>query len=166
MAESDKLVLIANIAASYLRRNSVGIDQIGAVVSSVTHALEQASKELSGETSEPDQAPAPPEEKPRPAVPIKRSIHRDHIVCLEDGVQARTLKRHLQSAHGLTPAQYREKWRLPKDYPMVAPAYSEQRSQMAKRLGLGRQANAAAEAETPKRRSRKASPGKARFEEA
>jgi predicted transcriptional regulator len=144
MAEQEKLSLVANVAASYLRRNSVGIDQIGAVFSSVTRALGQASRELEGGAAEEAQpAAAPVEEKRAPAVPVRRSVHRDYIVCLECGVKARTLKRHLQTAHSLVPQQYREKWSLPRDYPMVAPAYSERRSQMAKDLGLGRKGAAA-----------------------
>ena len=88
MAEQDKLSLVANVAASYLRRNSVGIDQIGAVFSSVTRALGQASRELEGgAVEEAVQGAAPPaEEKRAPAVPVRRSVQRDFIVCLEDGV--------------------------------------------------------------------------------
>jgi predicted transcriptional regulator len=156
MAESDKLTLIANITASYLRRNSVGVDQIRAVVSSVTDALDYASKKLAGMTTEDAEQQTSVEERARPAVPIRKSVQPEHIVCLEDGVQARTLKRHLQSAHGLTPQQYREKWRLPEDYPMVAPAYSERRSKMAKELGLGRKAGSA-KSTAAKRRGRKGS---------
>jgi predicted transcriptional regulator len=142
VSDPDKLSLISNIAASYLRRNSVGVEQIGTVISSVTRAIEQAAKELAGETTESGAATTPAEEKPRPAVPIKRSVQHDHIVCLEDGMRAKTLKRHLQSAHGMTPQQYRERWGLGRDYPLVAPAYSEHRSQMAKKLGLGNRAAA------------------------
>jgi predicted transcriptional regulator len=142
MAESDKLSLISNIAASYLRRNSVGIDQIGTVVSSVTNALEEAAKAIGGgATSEPRSVPteASPT-KQQPAVPIKKSVQPEYIVCLEDGLHARTLKRHLRTAHAMAPEQYREKWGLPDDYPLTAPAYSESRSKMAKKLGLGRKA--------------------------
>jgi len=73
-------------------------------------------------------------------VSIKKSVQREFIVCLEDGKHARTLKRHLRTAHGMTPQQYREKWRLPRDYPMVAPAYSALQSQIAKATGLGMKA--------------------------
>jgi len=139
MPDSDKLTLIGSIAASYLRRNSVSIDQIATVVSSVTRAIEQASKEIGGSTVL-ELQPAPRETGGSPAVPIKKSVQREYIVCLEDGMHARTLKRHLNSAHGLTPEQYREKWGLPDDYPLIAPAYSESRSKMAKKLGLGRKA--------------------------
>jgi predicted transcriptional regulator len=140
MPESEKLTLIANIAASYLRRNSVGVDQIGSVVSSVTDALEHASKKLAGESAEGHAAAAAGTEKQKPAVSIKKSIQPDHIICLEDGFKGKTLKRHLQSAHGMTPQQYRDKWRLPRDYPIVAPSYSASRSKMAKDLGLGNKA--------------------------
>jgi predicted transcriptional regulator len=156
MVESDKLTLIAEIAASYLRRNSVGVDQIGTVVSAVTDALDQASKKLAGITADDAAQPVSVQEKPRPAVPIKKSVQPEHIVCLEDGVHAKTLKRHLQTSHGLTPTQYREKWRLPKDYPMVAPAYSAQRSKLAKDRNFGRKASPP-KAASAKRRGRKAS---------
>jgi predicted transcriptional regulator len=151
MADSDRLSLIANVAASYLRRNSVGIDQIGSVISSVRRALEDASHGV--DSAAPAASVAPVQEKRPPAVPVKDSVHDDYIVCLEDGIQARTLKRHLQAAHGLTPQQYREKWNLPKDYPITAPGYSARRSQMAKRLGLGRKVT---KGQTAGRRGRKA----------
>jgi predicted transcriptional regulator len=144
MSESDKLSLISTIAANYLRRNPVGVDQIGAVISSITGAIQHAADQLAGHpvdaTSE---AAAPAIEKPTPAVSIKKSIQPEFLVCLEDGVHARTLKRHLTSAHGMTPAQYRERWALPKDYPMSAPAYSAQRSEMAKQIGLGQRGRGA-----------------------
>jgi predicted transcriptional regulator len=79
----------------------------------------------------------PAEAGPRPAVPIDQSLARDHIVCLEDGMKFRSLKRHLAAAHGLTPAQYRERWGLPRAYPMVAPDYSRLRARVAKKTGLG-----------------------------
>src|SRR6266852_7743435 len=158
MADTDKLTIIANIVASYLRRNTTGADQIGAVISSVTDALELASKKIAGTTTEDAQQPqsASVAEKPQPAVSIKKSVQPEYIVCHEDGKHARTLKRHLQTAHGMTPQQYREKWRLAKDYPMVAPAYSAQRSKMAKAVGVGQKISAA-KAAGPKRRGRKAS---------
>jgi predicted transcriptional regulator len=79
-------------------------------------------------------------EKQQPAVPIKKSIQPEYIVCLEDGMHARTLKRHLRTAHDMTPEQYREKWGLSEDYPLIAAGYSAARSKMAKKLGLGRKA--------------------------
>jgi predicted transcriptional regulator len=131
---SHKLPLVAKIAASYLRRNAISVDQIGALISSVGDALEQASKKTARTAAD---------EAAEPAVSIKKSVQREYIVCLEDGSHWRTLKRHLRTAHGMTPQQYREKWRLPHDYPMTAPAYSERRSQLAKWAGLGRKAGAA-----------------------
>jgi predicted transcriptional regulator len=138
MADGDKLSLITNVAASYLRRNSVGIDQIGTVMASVTRAVEQAAKDLVDGPAPAQTAATETAAARSPAVPVKRSVQREFIVCLEDGLKARTLKRHLQSAHGMTPSEYRAKWNLPRDYPMAAPAYSERRSAMAKELGLGK----------------------------
>ena len=135
MPDEDRLALIADVAASYLRQNAVGVDQIANVVANVSKALDAAARELRGESATP--SVLVPAAKPTPAVPVKRSVHRDYIVCLEDGARVRTLKRHLMSAHRLTPAQYREKWSLPRDYPLTAPEYSERRSTMAKTLGLG-----------------------------
>jgi predicted transcriptional regulator len=126
-APDDQLSLIATITASYLRYNSVNVDQIAALISSVGDGFEQTK--TAGTATD--------EAARQPAVSIKKSVQREYIVCLEDGWHARTLKRHLRTAHGLTPEQYRQKWRLPKDYPMVAPAYGEQRSKMAKAAGLG-----------------------------
>ena len=140
-AAGDKRPLVAKIAASYLRHNSLSVDQIGALISSVGDALEQASK-IGGTAAD---------EAARPAVSIKKSIQREYIVCLEDGSHWRTLKRHLRTAHGMTPQQYREKWRLPSDYPMTAPAYSERRSQFAKWAGLGRKAGATTKIEAKRR---------------
>lgn len=87
-------------------------------------------------TLQSDQAAKP---APVPAVPIKRSVKPDYIICLEDGRQLKTLKRHLRTRYGMTPEEYRDKWGLPSDYPMVAPNYARQRSDLAKQLGLGRQ---------------------------
>jgi predicted transcriptional regulator len=82
------------------------------------------------------------EEPQKPAVNPKRSVHDDHIVCLEDGKRFKSLKRHLSTHYGLTPDEYRAKWGLPADYPMVAPAYAAARSALAKKMGLGRKAKA------------------------
>lgn len=137
MSDADRLTLIANVAASYLRRNSTSPDQIATVVANITRALDDAAKE-----SEPipeRRAPAHNASEPQqPAVSIGKSVQRKYIVCLEDGIHARTLKKHLAVAHDMTPEQYRAKWGLSGDYPMVAPEYSEQRSAMAKSIGLGR----------------------------
>jgi predicted transcriptional regulator len=135
MPDEDRLALVADVAGSYLRQNAVGVDQIAKVVANVSKALDAAARELAGESAVAS-APAPAD-KPTPAVPVKRSVQRDYIICLEDGARVRTLKRHLMAAHGLTPDQYRAKWSLPRDYPVTAPEYSERRSTMAKTLGLG-----------------------------
>ena len=76
-------------------------------------------------------------EKPKPPVPVKKSVHNDYLICLEDGMKFKSLKRHLMTHYGMTPEEYREKWELPSDYPMVAPAYAEARSRLAKEMGLG-----------------------------
>lgn len=142
MPETDKLSLISNIAASYLRRNPVSVDQIGTVFSSITRAVEETAKEIQGSKG-PEARSAPTTsstEAQQPAVPIKQSVRPEYIVCLEDGLKARTLKRHLRTAHGMTPERYREKWGLAEDYPLIAAGYSAARSKMAKKLGLGRKA--------------------------
>lgn len=147
MSETDsRLSLITNIAANYLRKNSVGADQIGSVISSITKAICDAAHQLEGgapaETST-ELAPATPAEKPAPAVSVKKSITREFLVCLDCGSHSRTMKRHLSTAHGLTPQEYRERWALPKDYPMSAPAYSEKRAEMARAIGLGQKGRSA-----------------------
>jgi predicted transcriptional regulator len=84
-------------------------------------------------------APVLPVEAPKPAIPVKKSITADFLVCLEDGKKFKSLKRHLRTQYNMSPEQYREKWGLPPDYPMVAPNYAEARSQLAKKMGLGQQ---------------------------
>ena len=103
-------------------------------------------------------------EKPQPAVPVKKSVFPDFIICLEDGKKLKMLKRHLQTSYGLTPAQYREKWGLPHDYPMVAPSYAERRSVLAKTIGLGRTPKATAPAPVPAPRKTAGRPRKATAE--
>ena len=134
----DILALTSQIVAAFVRRNAVPAAEVPALI-------ERTHKALTGLTAPaPDQA-APP---PTPAVPVKRSVFPDYIVCLEDGKKLKMLKRHLMTAYGMTPEQYREKWRLPAEYPMVAPNYAEHRSTLAKTIGLGRKPLAAeAEAE-------------------
>src|SRR6185437_10701330 len=106
MADTEKLALVATVAANYLRRNPVGVDQIGTVFAAVTRALEDAARRLEGGAASEAGAEA------APAVPIRRSIKPDHLICLECGKSATTLKRHLQAAHGMTPQQYRDRWVL------------------------------------------------------
>jgi predicted transcriptional regulator len=124
---SDLLIeLTAEIVAAYVSNNSVAANDLPGVISQVHAAL--------GGTATPAEDVL---EKPKPAVSIRRSIQSDHLVCLEDGQKFKSLKRHLMTHHGLTPEQYRERWELPADYPMVAPAYAEARSRLAKEMGLG-----------------------------
>ena len=124
----DLLKMTTQVVTSYVGNNSVSKDELPALIQAVHQAL---SSEATGGTSTPSQA-----EPAKPAVPVKRSVGDDYIVCLEDGRRMKSLKRHLHS-HGLTPDAYRAKWGLPRDYPMVAPAYAKSRSDLAKTMGLG-----------------------------
>lgn len=122
--------LAASIVSAYISNNSLPMAELPVLISSV-HAV---VAKLAGNSSGP--APAEPQ---RPAVTIKKSISDDYIVCLEDGRKFKSLKRHLRTRYNMTPEQYRAKWQLPADYPMVAPAYAQTRSRMAKDMGLGQQ---------------------------
>jgi predicted transcriptional regulator len=121
--------LTAEIVSAYVSNNTVAPSDIPALINQVHGALLRVSSGEGPSSSEPL----------KPAVPIKRSISPDHIVCLEDGKKFKSLKRHLRSQYNLTPEQYREKWGLPHDYPMVAPNYAAARSHLAKQMGLGQQ---------------------------
>jgi predicted transcriptional regulator len=121
--------LTAEIVSAYVSNNSVSASEIPALINQIHAALTR----VSGAPSEALAEPA------KPAVPVKRSITADHLVCLEDGKKFKSLKRHLRTQYNLTPEQYREKWGLPPDYPMVAPNYAAARSQLAKQMGLGQQ---------------------------
>ena len=126
---NDYIGLTAEIVSAYVSNNTVASADIPALINQVHSALLRVS---SGETQ-------PSSEPLKPAVPVKRSINPDFIVCLEDGKKFKSLKRHLRTQYGMTPEQYREKWSLPADYPMVAPNYAAARSQLAKQMGLGQQ---------------------------
>lgn len=119
--------LTADIVSAYVSNNALPAAQLPALIASVDATVRGLGGEVKAE------APVPV-----PAVNPKRSIFPDHIICLEDGKKFKSLKRHLATDYGLTPEQYREKWGLPADYPMVAPNYSEKRSALAKASGLGR----------------------------
>jgi len=123
--DSDMIAWTADIVASHVQNNSVAISDLPVLIKTVHDSLSG----LGGET---------PAEKPQPAVSIRRSITPDFIICLEDGRKLKMLKRHLSTAYGMTPGEYREKWGLPADYPMVAPNYAKQRSSLAKKIGLGK----------------------------
>jgi len=126
--------LTARVVAAFVSSNSVPFKDLPDIISTVHDALANA-----------DKPPEPEKEKLVPAVSIRKSITPDYIVCLEDGRKLKMLKRHLRTVYDMTPDQYRAKWGLPADYPMVAPNYTEKRSQFAKTIGLGRKAKAAPE---------------------
>jgi predicted transcriptional regulator len=121
--------LTANIVSAYLSNNPTPASEIPALISQVHAALQRVS---SGRTEA-------PQEPAKPAVSIKKSVAPDYLVCLEDGKRFKSLKRHLRTQYNMTPEQYRDKWGLPADYPMVAPNYAVERSQLAKKMGLGQQ---------------------------
>ena len=122
--------LVAEIVRSYVAKNHIAVDQIGGVIATVHQTLSGLG------TNTP--APEPAAEQLTPAVPIRRSVQPEYVVCLECGFRAQTLRRHLRTMHGFEPAAYRARWKLPSDHPLTAPAYSARRSAMAKQVGLGR----------------------------
>ena len=125
----DMLIeLTADVVAAYVSNNPVPVSELPNLISDIHAAL--------GRVGGPGESA--PVEKQKPAVNPKKSIHDDYIVCLEDGKKFKSLKRHLMTHYGLTPDQYREKWGLDASYPMVAPNYAAARSQLAKKMGLGR----------------------------
>lgn len=125
---SELLPLVTDIVAAHLSNNTVPLTDLPDLIRDVYNALATAG----------DSA-APEPERPTPAVPPKKSVTPDYIVCLEDGKKLKMLKRHLRTAYGMSPEEYRERWGLPADYPMVAPNYAKQRSKLAKEIGLGTQ---------------------------
>ena len=125
-AEDMLLTLTADIVAAHVSNNSVAVNDLPNLIQNVHQALSGISS-----------TGAAPEARPEPKVSVRASIKPDYIVCLEDGKKQKMLKRHLMTNHGLTPAEYRERWGLPADYPMVAPNYAEQRRTLAKSIGLG-----------------------------
>jgi predicted transcriptional regulator len=121
------ITLTSDIVAAHVSNNSVSTDELSSLITSVYGALASLGQ------------PVPVVEKaPEPAVSIRSSVKPDHIVCLEDGKKLKMLKRHLMTHYNLTPDQYRQRWNLPADYPMVAPNYAEKRRDLAKKIGLGR----------------------------
>ncbi len=124
-ANQTMLGLTAQIVAAHVSNNPVSPEAL-------PHLIQDVYKTLSGMGRE---APVP--ERPQPAVPVKRSVYPDYIVCLEDGKKLKMLKRHLKTSYNMSPEQYRERWGLAPDYPMVAPNYARHRSSLAKKIGLG-----------------------------
>ena len=137
-SDTELLRLTATIVSAHIRNNQVAPDALPKLIQSVHRSLATAG------TAEPAPAPAPQ----TPAVPIRKSVFPDHIVCLEDGKKLKMLKRHLHASYGMTPGQYRKKWKLPADYPMVAPNYASHRSDLAKQAGLGRKPGSSAPEQT------------------
>lgn len=143
------ITLTSDIVAAHVGSNNVDVDQLPQLIANVFASLSALG------------APkAEPEAPPQPAVPIRSSIKNDYIVCLEDGKRLKMLKRHLMTHYSMTPDQYRQRWGLASDYPMVAPAYAEKRRELAKKIGLGRKLGtkmppkAAAPAKVPGKRGR------------
>ena len=129
LASSNYIELAADIVSAYVSNNSVPSGELPTLINEIHAALVK----VAGGTVE------TPAEAPKPAVPVKKSVTPDYIVCLEDGKKFKSLKRHLRTQYNMTPEQYREKWALPADYPMVAPNYAKARSELAKEMGLGQQ---------------------------
>jgi predicted transcriptional regulator len=122
----ELLAFTTEIVSSYVANNTMPAGDIPAVIEQVFKTLANVDADVNVSM-----------ERPQPAVPIKKSVTPDHIVCLEDGKKLKMLKRHLKTAYGMSPEEYRERWGLPADYPMVAPNYAQRRSQLAKDIGLG-----------------------------
>ena len=129
MAEQSYIELTADIVSAYVSNNAVAAGEIPALISQIHAALTR----IGGGHAEISV------EQLKPAIAVKRSVTPDHIVCLEDGKKFKSLKRHLRTQYNMTPEQYREKWGLPPDYPMVAPNYAAARSKLARDMGLGQQ---------------------------
>lgn len=125
LQSSDVLGLTAQIVAAHVSHNPVATEGLASLIHDVYRTLVNVGRD----------APAP--DKPQPAVPIRKSVFPDYIICLEDGKKLKMLKRHLKTAYGLSPDQYRERWGLGPEYPMVAPNYASHRSTLAKKIGLG-----------------------------
>jgi predicted transcriptional regulator len=129
MGHSNYIELTADIVSAYVSNNSVAATDIPMLISEIHGALHRVS---SGQLE-------PSAEPVKPAVSLKKSLTPEYLICLEDGKKFKSLKRHLRTQYNMTPEQYREKWGLPSDYPMVAPNYATARSNLAKQMGLGQQ---------------------------
>ena len=137
---SELLSLTTNIVAAHVSNNSVAVTDLPQLIRDVYETLSGVGGGTERVT-----------ERPTPAVPVKKSVMPDHIVCLEDGKKLKMLKRHLKTAYNMTPEEYRERWGLASDYPMVAPNYAKQRSKLAKQIGLGTRRGASGHKSDPKR---------------
>ena len=123
----DLLDLTSRIVSAHVSNNTVSVGDLPELIRHVYGTLASLNERSQTQL-----------DRPLPAVPIRRSVMPDHIVCLEDGKKLKMLRRHLKTAYNMTPDEYRERWSLPADYPMVAPNYAAQRSELAKKIGLGR----------------------------
>lgn len=126
------ITLTADIVSAHVSNNNVAAEELGGLIGSVFNALSSLGQEV----------PAPAAEPLRPAVPIRSSVKPDRIICLDCGAELKMLKRHLMTHHGLTPEDYRARWNLSADYPLVAPNYAETRRELAVKIGLGRKPGA------------------------
>jgi predicted transcriptional regulator len=133
MAIPESVELAAEVVAAFISNNPLPRSDLPALIQAVHTAIERLGKEA--------ESALPEAETKTPAVPVRKSVTPDYLICLEDGKRFKSLRRHLR-LFGLTPEQYRDKWRLPSDYPMVAPNYAAQRSTLAKKIGLGRKPKA------------------------
>lgn len=130
VSRDDVLRMAVDVVAAYVGNNQVSTGQLPDIINSVYNSL--LTLDLP-----PEEVPA---EAPKPAVNVRKSVTPEYIVCLEDGKKLKMLKRHLRTTYDMSPEEYRAKWNLPPDYPMVAPNYAKQRSDFAKKIGLGRKA--------------------------
>jgi predicted transcriptional regulator len=126
--KQDLLSLTTDIVSAFAGNNTVAMGDLPGIISSVFTALRTVGQAEAAKVGGP----------PTPAVPIRKSVTSEFLICLEDGKKLKMLKRHLQTRYHMSPEEYRQRWGLPRDYPMVAPAYAEQRASLAKRIGLGR----------------------------
>jgi predicted transcriptional regulator len=124
--DTSTIVMVSEIVSAYVSKNSLPPSELPQLIKTVRDALRSPEQGASS--------------APEPAVPIKKSIRPDYVICLEDGKKLKMLKRHLRTAYNMSPDEYRQKWGLASDYPMVAPKYAARRSELAKKIGLGRKA--------------------------
>ncbi|MCB1652137.1 MAG: MucR family transcriptional regulator [Alphaproteobacteria bacterium] len=125
-SHEEVLGLTTEIVSAYVSNNTMTPDSVSAFIQQIYKTLREM-----------DETAVKSADRPQPAVPVKKSVTPDHIICLEDGKKLKMLKRHLKAAYGMSPEEYRERWDLPADYPMVAPNYAQRRSKLAKDIGLG-----------------------------
>jgi predicted transcriptional regulator len=128
---ANYIELAADIVSAYVSNNPVPANELSSLIQEVHSALLRVTSEASAAAASP--------EAPRPAIAVKKSLNNDYIICLEDGKKFKSLKRHLRTQYNMSPEEYRDKWGLPPDYPMVAPNYAKARSNLAKQMGLGQQ---------------------------